>query len=72
MPIPHRNAHSFGTASRTVTLDLSVWAMLYESAEIMHVDFRPAMVSAIKILFAQQKKVEMNEKSITKIPNIED
>ena len=61
----------FGTASRTVTLDLSYWAKLYDSAMLMHVDFRVAMGKAIDILYAQQKKLERTE-PIEKLPNIED
>lgn len=57
---PHRGRkiQSFGTASRTITLDLSAWAKLYEAALIMEVDYRLAIEKAIGLLFAQTKKTE--------------
>jgi len=70
MTIPHRTPNSFGTASRTVTLDLSIWAKLYDAATLMHVDFRPAMVKAIEMLWRQQKNLEKTN-PIQDIENIE-
>jgi len=68
--IPYRTTSSAGTASRTITLDMKYWAMLYESSELMHVDFRVAISRAIAILHAQQKQLE-NTRPIEEIPNIE-
>jgi len=68
-PKAARNPNSFGTASRTVTLDLSTWAKLYEAAQLMHIDFRPAMVKAIDLLYATQKNLAKSD--IIKIPDIE-
>jgi len=64
----HNNL-GFGTASKTVTIDLSSWAKLYEAAQLMHIEFRPALVKAIDVLYAQQKNLEKT--SIDKIPDIE-
>jgi len=60
---------TYGTASRTITLDLSAWAKIYEAATIMEMDFKTAMTKAIAILYSQAKSVE--SKSMAAIPNIE-
>lgn len=57
----------FGTASKTITLDLGAWAKLYDACELAGVGLQVGLMRSIAVFHAQVKKSE----AMSSIPNIE-